>query len=114
MAIVSKNLSTGGSDYDGRKCAEARQMVDVALRNYPDLAAQKGEQLERILYGINMQQADKDYKIAEFYRRTGHPASAYFYYEIVRRRYPGTTWADKATARLHELRDAVEVEAAKQ
>src|SRR5262249_10272478 len=34
----------------------------------------------------------------------------YFYYEIVRRRYPGTTYFDKATERMHELKSAVEKE----
>src|SRR5262249_19848276 len=89
MGIIAKHMSTGGADYDGRKVAEARQMVDTALRNYPDLAAEKSEFLERQLSGINRQQAEKDFKVAEFYERTGHPGSAYFYYEIVRRRYPG-------------------------
>jgi hypothetical protein len=51
-----------------------------------------------------MQQAEKDFKIAEFYRRTGHAGSAYFYYEIVRRRYPGTPFFDKATERMYELK----------
>jgi hypothetical protein len=50
-----------------------------------------------------MQQAEKDFRTAEFYRRTKHPGSAYFYYEIVRRRYPGTPLADKATERMKEL-----------
>jgi outer membrane protein assembly factor BamD (BamD/ComL family) len=113
LAIISKHMSTGGSDYDGRKVAEARQLVDTALRNYPDLAAQKGQFLERQLYGINQQQAEKDFKIAEFYRRTGHPGSAYFYYEIVRRRYPGTVFFDRATERMLELRAKLEKEQGK-
>jgi outer membrane protein assembly factor BamD (BamD/ComL family) len=108
LAIISKHMSTGGSDYDGRKVAEARQLVDTALRNYPELAAQKSAFLQRQLVGITLQQAEKDYKIAEFYRRTGHPCSAYFYYEIVRRRYPGTRFFDLATERMHELRDELE------
>jgi hypothetical protein len=29
----------------------------------------------------NAQAAEKDFQIAEFYRRTGHPASAHFYYD---------------------------------
>jgi hypothetical protein len=62
----------------------------------------------RQLYCINQQQADKDMKIAEYYRRTGHSGSAYFYYEIVRRRYPGTAYFDKATERMHELRAELE------
>jgi outer membrane protein assembly factor BamD (BamD/ComL family) len=104
LAIMSKHMSTGGSDYDGRKVAEARKLVDTALRNYPDLAAKKTEFLERQLAGINYQQAEKDFKIAEFYRHTGHPGAAYFYYEIVRRRYPGTPFFNRATERMVELR----------
>jgi len=108
LAIISKHMSTGGSDYDGRKVAEARLLVDSALRNYPELAAQKDDFLKRQLAGITIQQADKDWKTAEFYRRTGHPGSAYFYYEIVRRRYPGTKYFDMATQRMHELKGEYE------
>jgi outer membrane protein assembly factor BamD (BamD/ComL family) len=105
LAIIAKNLSTGGSDYDGRKVAEARKLVDSAFRNYPELARKKEDFLVRQLGGITLQQADKDYKIAEFYRRTGHPESAYFYYEIVRRRYPGTKYFDMATDRKNQLEE---------
>jgi outer membrane protein assembly factor BamD (BamD/ComL family) len=108
LAIVSKNLSTGGSDYDGRKVAEARRLVDIAFRNYPELARQKEDRMMSVLGGITVQQAEKDYKIAEFYKRTGHPESAYFYYEIVRRRYPGTKYFDLATQRMNELREQAE------
>jgi TolA-binding protein len=108
LAIIAKHMSTGGPDYDGRKVAEARIMVDTALRNYPELARQKTAFLERQLAGITYQQAQKDYQIAEFYRRTGHPGSAYFYYEIVRRRYPGTKFADLAVERMNEIRRQVE------
>jgi outer membrane protein assembly factor BamD (BamD/ComL family) len=108
LAIISKHMSTGGPDYDGRKVAEARKLVDAALRNYPDLAAHKGEFLQRQLIGINLQQAAKDYNIAEFYRRTSHPGSAYFYYEIVRRRYPGTKYYDMATEHMLALRSELE------
>jgi hypothetical protein len=58
------------------------------------------------MVGITMQQAEKDFKMGEFYERTGHPASAYFYYEIVRRRYPGTPYHARATERMNELRSA--------
>jgi hypothetical protein len=68
--------------------------------------------LQNQLLTINLQQAEKDYGIAEFYRRTGHPGSAYFYYELVRRRYPGSKQADKATQRMAELKDRVESEQA--
>jgi TolA-binding protein len=117
MAIISKNLSTGGSDYDGRKCAEARDMVPIALASYqtteqenPQLAQEKQEFLRRQLAGITLQQAEKDYKMADYYWRTGRPESAFFLYEIVRRRYPGTKYADLATEQMYKIREKVEKE----
>jgi outer membrane protein assembly factor BamD (BamD/ComL family) len=109
LAIQSKIHTTNGAEYDGRKLIEARQLTDTALRSYPELA-NKQDFLERTLISINNQQAEKDFGIAEFYRRTGHPGAAYFYYEIVRRRYAGTEWAQKAYSRMLELRSKIEHE----
>jgi outer membrane protein assembly factor BamD (BamD/ComL family) len=108
LAIFSKQMSTGGAEYDGRKVAEARDLVHKAQMNYPQLAQEKGEYLRNQLIGITMQQAEKDYKQAEFYRHTGKPCPAYFMYEVVRRRYPGTKYADLATERMHEIRGKAE------
>jgi outer membrane protein assembly factor BamD (BamD/ComL family) len=108
LGIISKHMSTGGPDYDGRKVAEARILVHKALNNYKELAEQKNEFLTRQLVGITYQQAEKDYRMAEFYRRDGRLPSAYFYYEIVRRRYPGTKFADLATDRMYEVKGKME------
>ena len=114
MAILSKNLSTGGSDYDGRKCAEARKMYPIAQTSYrameskdPKEAQEKEAQLAHIMAGVTMQQAEKDYKMAEFYRHRDRLESAYFMYEIVRRRYPATSYADMAMAQMQKIRDKV-------
>lgn len=104
LAIISKHLSTGGSDYDGRKVAEARMLVHAAFNNYPELAENKKDFLSRQLVGITLQQAEKDFKVGQFYERTNHPGSAYFCYEIVRRRYPGTPYAERAGERMADLR----------
>jgi RNA polymerase sigma factor (sigma-70 family) len=45
----------------------------------------------------------KDFQTAEFFRRTDHPAAAWFYYDLVRRRYPGTDLAARAADRQREL-----------
>ncbi len=47
--------------------------------------------------------ATKDLGLAEFYHKTGHFASAYFYGELVKRRYPDTEFAKKATQILVEI-----------
>ena len=108
LAIFAKTMSTGGSDYDGRKLAEARKLVHEAQMKYPQLAGDKW--LESQLIAITLQQAEKDYKEAEFYRRTGKPCPAYFKYEVVRRRYPGTKFAAMATEQMEKIRAKVEKE----
>src|SRR5262249_13178749 len=92
----------------------ARIMVDTALRTYPELAQKESGFLEKQLGSITLQQAQKDFNTAEFYRRTGHPGAAYFYYEIVRRRYPGTKAAELAVERMEEVREAAEREQPRQ
>ncbi|HYT88759.1 MAG TPA: tetratricopeptide repeat protein [Gemmataceae bacterium] len=107
-SIICKQMSTGGSEYDGRLVSEARDLVQVAYNSYPELAHNRSEFLKDQLYSIAQQLADKDFNIAEYYRRVGKPGSAYFQYELVRRRYPGTHFAQKATERMNELRGRVE------
>ena len=113
LAIISKNNSTGGAVYDGQKAAEALQMVHHAEASMPEFSSEeKSGFLTRQKLAIRMQQAEKDYKTAEYYEQTRHPGSAYFYYEIVRRRYPGTKYSDLATARMDQIRSRAEADAA--
>lgn len=105
MAIMAKNNSTGGAVYDSTKAAEALQLVHHAEATEPTYRAddKKSEWLTRQKLAVRMQLAEKDFKTAEYYERTGHPASAYFYYELVCRRYPGTKLSDLAKMRLSAL-----------
>jgi outer membrane protein assembly factor BamD (BamD/ComL family) len=104
-AIQAKNNATGGAIYDARKCAEALQLVHTAEASMPELTQnpEMAEKLTRAKFAIRSQQAEKDFKTAEYYERTGHPGSAVFYYELVRRRYAGTRYSDAATDRKDRL-----------
>ncbi len=103
LAIIAKTLAPGGADYDGRKVAEARALVDIALSKYPELKAQKQQFLNEKLEGINRHQAAKDLAVADFYIRTHHEGSAWFYYRLVERRYPNTPESKQASERLAAL-----------
>lgn len=103
LAILAKNNASGGPDYDGRKAAESLKLIHQAKMSSPELVANRGEFLDNQAAMIRYIQAEKDFNVAEFYRRTGHPASAWFYYELVRRRYHGTEFHDKAVARMGEI-----------
>jgi outer membrane protein assembly factor BamD (BamD/ComL family) len=104
-AIQAKNNATGGAEYDGRKCAEALQLVYAAEAGVPELTQnpEMAAKLTRAKSAIRSQQAEKDFKTAEYYERTGHPGSAVFYYELVRRRYSATKYADLAEQRKEHL-----------
>ncbi len=110
LAIFSKQMATGGAEYDGRKVAEARQMIIQAQQKFPEVAAKRGDYLRTQLGSCILQQAEKDYNSAEFYRRTGKPCPAYFMYEVVRRRYPETEFAKLATERMWEIYNKAEKE----
>jgi outer membrane protein assembly factor BamD (BamD/ComL family) len=109
QSVICKQLMTGGSIYDCRGVEESKKLLMRAQGWYPELA-KEDEWIRMQLTSINIQQADRDFKVAEFYQRTGHPGSAYFYYELVCRRYPRTDYASKAEQRKVELKAKVEKE----
>jgi len=107
LAILSKNNRSGGPDYDGRKPAEALRMINSARVSMPELK-DRGEFLDRQTVMVRLQQAEKDFNNASFYQRTGHPGSAYFCYELVTRRYPGTRFAELAEAQKAVLKSELD------
>ncbi|MBI2809129.1 MAG: tetratricopeptide repeat protein [Planctomycetes bacterium] len=109
QSIICKQLMTGGSAYDLRGVEESKKLLMQAQGAYPEFGKDT-EWVKKQLVSINIQQADRDFKIAEFYQRTGHPGSAYFYFELVCRRYPGTRFAEDAAKRKDQLRARAERE----
>ncbi|HEV3144751.1 MAG TPA: outer membrane protein assembly factor BamD [Gemmataceae bacterium] len=110
LDIIAKSLFNGGPDYDSRKVAEARQLIDTAMKNYPELANQKKDFLIRQMFSVTAQQAMKEIHRAEFYERIGHPGSAYFIYAGVARRYRNTKYEEQALKQMERLHDAMEKE----
>jgi outer membrane protein assembly factor BamD (BamD/ComL family) len=101
-SIICKQLCTCGTCYDLRTVEESRKLIHTAQTAYPELSKDR-EWISQQLVSINLQQADRDWRIAEHYRWTNHPGAAYFYYELVRRCYPNTDYAAKAGERIREL-----------
>ena len=95
QSIICKQLCTGGTMYDLRTVEESRKLIHTAQTAYTEFGKDT-DWIQKQLVGINLQQADRDWRVAEFYRWTSHPGPAYFYYELVRRCYPNTEYAAKA------------------
>ena len=109
QSVICKQLMTGGTVYDLRGVDESKKLLMQAQSSFPEFA-DDADWVRKQLVSINIQQADRDFKIAEFYQRTGHPGSAYFYFELVCRRYPGTDYAAKALQRKEQLKSSVPAE----
>lgn len=107
LAVIAKNNSTGGAVYDAQKASEALQLVNQVEATVPEYVRdpEKSSWLLRQKMNVRLQLAEKDYQMARYYERTRHPASAYFYYELVTRRYAGTKYAELAKERLEALKE---------
>jgi tetratricopeptide (TPR) repeat protein len=117
LAIVAKHRATGGAVYDSQKASEALKLISHTEATMPEFARdpEKKEMLLRQKHNVRMQLADKYLEQAKYYERTGHPASAYFYYDLVTRQHKGTQAEEVAKARmvaLEPLRQQAQADAA--
>jgi WD40 repeat protein len=98
---------------DGRYAASGGQDRTVRVWRLPDPL---GPPLKRptatgegkALKDVERQQAEKVWRMAEFYRRSGHLGSAYFYYELLLRRHPDSPHAKQAAEAIQTLRGQLE------
>ena len=105
LAILAKNNSTGGPVYDSGKASEALQLIHHAEATMPGYATDpdKAEMMTRQKFAVRMQLAIKYLEHAQYYERTGRPASAFFYYDLVSRQHAGTKLAEIARERMTAL-----------
>jgi tetratricopeptide (TPR) repeat protein len=107
LAVMAKNNSTGGAVYDSQKASEALQLVRHAEASEPEYTRDEklAGWLTRQKMAVHVQLAEKEFRRGEYYERTGHPASAYFVYHEVCRKYAGTKFSDLAQARIAALKE---------
>ena len=87
--------------YDQSPTDLASRELEAFLREYPqsELASEATHRLQE----LKERRARHEYDVGQFYERRKHPASALIYYETIMDRFPRTSWAAKAAARLHVL-----------
>jgi len=90
-----------GVRFDETPLLNAQQRFTVFRQRYPHEARRAN--VTGILERIHELRAEKSYETGRFYERTRRKVPAKFYYRLVMRDYPGTTWSDKARQRLTHL-----------
>ena len=91
-----------GPDYDGSGLEKARELVKETMSNFPDRQASY-EGLYHTLDVINDQEAERTFRVGNYYKRTGKVASAEFYFGKIPQRWPNSPWAVKAKTELAQL-----------
>ena len=71
--------------------------------NYPEFQASTDDKLVRALNLITDEKAAPPYKQGEYYKSAGSVKGAEFYFAMIPRRWPRSTWAKKAKIELAEL-----------
>ena len=91
-----------GPDYDGAGLEMAREVVKQTMATHPDKTADN-EKLYHTLDVINDQEAERAYRVGEYYLRAGYPASAEYYFAWIPQRWPKSQWSGKAKTQLASL-----------
>jgi len=92
-----------GVQYDDTPLLEAEQRYKAFAQRYPAAAAKEG--VAKAMKDIGDLRARKMFLNGDFYKRTGRPRSAAYYYQQVIRQYGDSTWADRARQALGLLGD---------
>src|SRR5262249_11673105 len=99
-------LIASDSPIDAARIREARHLVRLLPKAWPNYAAAKREVLDNRLQQINQLEAERLFRIARDYERAGEFGLACSQYEAVCRRYTATAGADQARHRLEKLNPA--------
>ncbi|MBI4343082.1 MAG: outer membrane protein assembly factor BamD [Candidatus Omnitrophica bacterium] len=87
--------------YDQSPTDLAVRELEHFLREYPE--SELSQEARTRLQDLKERRAQHEYEVGTFYERRRHPASALIYYESVVKRFPQSSWAPHAAARIQVL-----------
>jgi len=104
MAEVSYSKSSSQTRDQGALDEAARQAQSY-LKRYPDSA--ESEKAAKINQEIDELNAEKNYRIGLYYEKDNYLTSALIYYGDTAKRYPNTSWGQKASDKMQSLQEPV-------
>jgi outer membrane protein assembly factor BamD (BamD/ComL family) len=101
-------LQNQGALYDERLLRQSRRAFEdfigtARLTGQAQRLAKRVDAAQRMIKRIDDRIARKGYETGRFYERRRHPSSAVYYYEHVRKSYPGSKYATESEKRLKKL-----------
>lgn len=111
-SIDSKVKGYLGPSYDSTGLEQAKETVKKAKTYFPELRvstdAGEPDELDHTLDLIDEQMAERTYNVAQYYRRSGNVGGAKYYLTWVTKRWPKSSWSDKAKTELVALANVKE------
>ncbi len=101
-AIDARMKAYLGPEYDGSGLEKARDLVKQTMTTFPDRQASY-ENLYHTLDLINDQEAERTYRVGEYYKKIGKVTSAEYYFGKIPQRWPSSPWAVKSKTELAQL-----------
>lgn len=105
-SIDSKMKAYLGPEYDGTGLEKANEAIKQTLITFPDRQAGTTDELMHTQDLIRDQRAERAFVHAKYYKEAGAIDSAEFYYAMIVKRWPESTWATKAKVQLASLAKA--------
>jgi outer membrane protein assembly factor BamD (BamD/ComL family) len=105
LGLQSKLRVYQGKLYDGTPLSEADEIAEQTLTQFRSQLGSEQERLAQVRNGIREQQAERDWAVAQYYDRKKQYAYARLYYQYIIHDYPLTQTAQKARARLDQIRN---------
>lgn len=105
LGLRSKVQKYQGAHYDATPIDEAEKLIDQTLVQFPDQIPEERERLLQARQAVLAQQAQRDWEMAEYYKRRKQHRAAAFYYNQVIKEHTDTRFAEMARERLVEIAD---------
>jgi outer membrane assembly lipoprotein YfiO len=97
----TSSLASLKPEYDQEASGEAIDKYEEFVKKHPQ--AELAKEAKGEVTSLTGRQAEKDFKVAEFYEKQKAYKSAKIYYEEVIRQYPDTVWANNARDKIKAL-----------
>ncbi|MDD5085056.1 MAG: outer membrane protein assembly factor BamD [Candidatus Omnitrophica bacterium] len=90
-------------DRDQRALDDAQQRFEDFLKEYPDTTVT--DKAKKLKLEIDEKNAEKNFKIGQYYEKDGYLDSALIYYQDVAENYPNTSWGKLAQERIGAVKE---------
>ena len=104
MAEVSYAKSSSQTR-DQNALEEAARQAQSYLKRYP--GSEEAGEAEKISREVDELNAEKNYRIGLYYEKDNYVTSALIYYRDTAKRYPNTSWGQKAAEKMNSLQEPV-------